>query len=72
LSLKPIEFLQEVFPDTSRQAAYRIAREYPEFVVRVGRRIFVNEERLSAFLEGGGRAFPGGWRKDPARADLDR
>ena len=36
----------------------------PGVVVRLGRHIRVNPEKLEAFIENGGQALPGGWRKE--------
>jgi hypothetical protein len=36
----------------------------PGVVVRFGRQIRVHPEKLNQFIEGGGKALPGGWRKE--------
>ena len=36
----------------------------PGVVVRLGRHIRVNPEKLEAFIESGGQALPGGWRRE--------
>lgn len=49
--------------------AYQLAREnfFPVGVfVRIGRRLFVNEEKYQKFVEAGGSALPGGWRREAA------
>jgi excisionase family DNA binding protein len=33
-------------------------------VVRLGRQVRVDPNRLARFVEGGGKAFPGGWRRE--------
>jgi excisionase family DNA binding protein len=33
-------------------------------IVRLGRHIRINPEKLEEFIAGGGQALPGGWRKD--------
>ena len=33
--------------------------------VRFGRRIFFPPKQLIAWAEGGGKSYPGGWRKEP-------
>jgi hypothetical protein len=46
---------------------YDLARENffpPGVVVRFGRQIKVNPDRLEEFIAGGGAALPGGWRKE--------
>ena len=65
MALKPILWLQEAVPGTSREAAYRLARQFPEITVRLGRRVFISEERFWTFIAEGGRGLAGGWRHDP-------
>jgi putative molybdopterin biosynthesis protein len=36
----------------------------PGVVVRLGRHIHIHPERLDQFIESGGKALPGGWRKE--------
>jgi len=36
----------------------------PGVVVRLGRQIHINPGRLDQFIERGGKALPGGWRKE--------
>jgi Helix-turn-helix domain len=36
----------------------------PGVVVRLGRHIHINPGRLDQFIESGGKALPGGWRKE--------
>jgi hypothetical protein len=36
----------------------------PGVVVRLGRQILVHPGRLDRFIEGGGKALPGGWRRE--------
>ena len=33
-------------------------------VVRLGRRVFINLQRLEEFVANGGSALPGGWKRD--------
>ncbi len=33
-------------------------------VIRLGKRIRFNEERLVDWLDAGGQAFPGGWKRE--------
>jgi excisionase family DNA binding protein len=33
-------------------------------VVRLGRQVRVDQRALDAFIAGGGKALPGGWRRD--------
>lgn len=49
--------------------AYQLAREdfFPIGVfVRIGRRLFVNEEKYQKFVDAGGSALPGGWKREAA------
>lgn len=49
--------------DLQRRA--RLGDLPPGLVVRLGRRVFIAEDRYRAFLEAGGTALkgPGGWRR---------
>jgi excisionase family DNA binding protein len=44
--------------------AAELARDGVIPVVRLGRQIRVDPERLSNFISRGGKALPGGWRKE--------
>jgi excisionase family DNA binding protein len=46
--------------------ASQLAREGLLPVVRLGRQYRVDPERLSEFIAAGGRALPGGWRREAA------
>jgi hypothetical protein len=51
------------------QCFYRLARENyfpPDVVIRVGRLIKVSPDGLQKFCLNGGKALPGGWRKELA------
>jgi hypothetical protein len=52
-----------VFP-VSYARVSAAAREGILPVVRLGRQVFVDPERLKEFIDGGGRAYPGGWRRE--------
>ena len=41
-----------------------LAREGILPVVRLGRQLRVDPQRLSRFVEEGGKALPGGWRRE--------
>ncbi|WP_029423471.1 helix-turn-helix domain-containing protein [Alicyclobacillus macrosporangiidus] len=45
-------------------AVYRMAREGILPVVHIGRSIRFDPEKLRAWIDGGGKALPGGWRKE--------
>jgi hypothetical protein len=65
--LESLEYLRRVFP-ISRWQAEQLAREnfFPAgVIVRLGRRVLVNPEKLSEFIAAGGKALPGGWRRAP-------
>lgn len=49
----------------SLQRAYEMGRSGLLPVVRLGRQMRVEEGRLIAWVDGGGRALPGGWRRRP-------
>ena len=64
--LKPLSRITEVLP-IPRARAYALVREGilpPGVVVRLGRSYFFWPSRLQKFLEGGGRALAGGWRRE--------
>jgi len=51
----------------SRNRFYDLVRNGilpPGVVVRLGRQIHINPGRLDQFIERGGKAFPGRWRKE--------
>ena len=50
--------------NTSEDRVRRMAREGLLPVVRLGRLIRFNKEELQRWVESGGQAFPGGWRKE--------
>ncbi len=53
----------------SEQSCYAAIREGllpPGVVVRFGRRILINEVKLEQFIDNGGAALPGGWKKEAA------
>ena len=53
----------------SDQSLYRAIREgvIPAGVtVRIGRRMLINADKLHQWIDNGGAALPGGWRKDAA------
>ena len=47
----------------SRAHIYSLAREGLIPTVRVGRHVRVPVDALAAFIEGGGKGWPGGWRR---------
>jgi excisionase family DNA binding protein len=49
----------------SKAAVYALVRSGLLPAVRVGRRVRIAERVLANFIEAGGRAWPGGWRKQP-------
>jgi len=50
----------------TRGAVYELVREGLIPAVHVGRRIRIAERVLVNFVESGGRAWAGGWRKRPS------
>ena len=51
-----------------RGRIYELARAGALPVVRLGRQIRVSGEALERWIEQGGYALPGGWRRGPAQA----
>lgn len=52
----------------STQKLYRLVREGvipPGPVVRIGRQVRFNRGALERWLDAGGTALPGGWRREP-------
>ena len=49
----------------SLQRAYEMGRCGLLPIVRMGRQIRVEEARLMSWIESGGRALPGGWKRYP-------
>ncbi len=61
------EIRQEHLTNLSEQRIYSLVREGilpPGVVVRLDRQVRINEGRLVEFLERGGAALPGGWRRE--------
>jgi putative molybdopterin biosynthesis protein len=50
----------------SLQRAYEMGRCGLLPIVRLGRQIRVEEARLMSWIESGGRALPGGWKRYPS------
>ena len=61
--LKDIEYAAQRL-DIPIQRAYQLARESLIPVVRLGRSVKVDPEELERFIQSGGRALPGGWKKE--------
>ncbi len=60
------------FSDLAEAGLYCRIREgiFPAGVIcRVGRRIYFNEKILVMWIEAGGSALPGGWRREPVAQD---
>jgi len=64
MKLERVKYLEAVIPGMGRAGAYLLARAHPEWTVRVGRRIYVHPEKLAAWIDAGGAALPGGWRRE--------
>jgi excisionase family DNA binding protein len=54
--------------NVSYARAAQLAREGVLPTIRLGRQIRVHPDQLNEFLARGGRALPGGWRREPAGA----
>lgn len=53
----------------SEQSCYAAIREglLPAgVVVRFGRKVLINEAKLEQFIDNGGAALPGGWKREAA------
>jgi len=53
----------------TEQSLYRAVREQilpPGVAVRIGRRMLINADKLQAFIDAGGAALPGGWKREAA------
>lgn len=53
------------FPFVSEGEFYRKVRTGLLPAIRIGRRLYISEAVLREFLRNGGRALPGGWRRQP-------
>jgi excisionase family DNA binding protein len=52
----------------SDKRAYELARLGLLPIVHLGRQVRVDPDVLDRFIQSGGKAFQGGWRKDTAQA----
>jgi len=50
--------------DVSQARVYELIRQGLLPAVRLGRQVRVSEEALRRFIESGGQALPGGWRRE--------
>ncbi len=50
--------------DEKIDAVYRFAREGILPCVRIGRKVKFSEKVLEEFIKTGGKALPGGWRRE--------
>jgi len=50
--------------DTSEQRVYEMARAGILPTVRLGRQIRIDKEALEQFIQDGGQALPGGWKRE--------
>lgn len=50
--------------DESVEWVYRAAREGIIPSVRLGRKVKFSEEAINEFIRNGGKALPGGWRRE--------
>jgi excisionase family DNA binding protein len=48
----------------SDQRVYALARENILPVVRLGRKVRIDVRQLDIFIERGGQALPGGWKRE--------
>lgn len=59
-----------LFADSRR--VYKLAAEGVLPCVRVGRRVYFDLSRIEEWVQAGGQALPGGWRRFPDTADADQ
>ncbi len=50
--------------DIKEDHVYALARQGIIPTVRLGRRLRFSPEQIQDFIENGGRAWPGGWRRE--------
>jgi len=62
--LQPVEGRQRVLP-LSRVQIYSLVRQEIIPAVKIGRRLYFDPDQINRFIESGGRAWPGGWRRRP-------
>lgn len=68
-TLKTIpQFVRDEPAIGSDQTGYTMARAGLLPVVRIGRRLFIDIDQWEAFKAAGGRALPGGWRREAPAA----
>ena len=67
LKLMTLREVSEVL-NVSYSRAAELARTGMLPVVRLGRSVRVHPQKLAEFIERGGQALPGGWRRQPREA----
>lgn len=50
--------------DLKEDRVYALAREGIIPVIRIGRQLRVDPDKLQEWIDNGGQAYPGGWRKE--------
>jgi len=73
MTLERIDLLQDRL-NVNQMQAYALIRNgiiKPPVVVRVGRQYRVNADELEKWIESGGAAYPGGWRKGEGNAEAE-
>ena len=56
--------------DVTEARAYELMRRKIVPTVHLGRQVRVSEDALHQFVANGGKALPGGWRREPDLADV--
>jgi excisionase family DNA binding protein len=64
--IRGLDAHREYFPALSRQRFYEGIRTGLIPHVRVGRQVLLSPDLLERWIEEGGTALPGGWRKEPS------
>ena len=49
----------------SKARLYQLARDEIVPSVRAGRQVMFDLEQIRKWIEGGGKSYPGGWRREP-------
>jgi hypothetical protein len=63
--LEPLRYVSTKIPLSDQQIGALVRENFfpAGVVVRMGRRIFINPQKLDEFLQAGGKPWPGGWKR---------
>jgi len=68
MRLLRVETVAEIL-DTSKARVYQLIRLGLLPTVRMGRQLRIPEGKLMQWIDSGGKALPGGWRREPGTAE---